>query len=85
MPGGSAHPAIDEVAKNENNNRSVPTCFKSYHIGSTVCLGDLLVQQGDKPYSIFHTQRFKYTPKYLYKNLGLYKLYIYITCCLSCK
>lgn len=70
IPEGFAHPALDEVAK--NNDRSVPTAFKSYHIGSTVPtqLAKSLNEQKVKPYNIFHNQVFKYTPKFMYKVLS---------------
>lgn len=51
IPEGFAHPALVEVAK--NNDRSVPTAFKSYHIGNTVPTQN---EQGVTPYGIFHNQ-----------------------------
>ncbi|UQT02535.1 capsid protein [Red mite associated cyclovirus 1] len=74
IPEAHSHPTLEDVAKNDQ--RSAPTCFKSYHIGLTApaSLQKLLNSQGVKPFDPTHQQNWSIKPKFLYKLTGAQEL-----------
>lgn len=67
VPETKAHPTLDEVAANDQ--RSLPTMVKSYHIGTVVpvSISNLLASQGAKPMDPQRVHFFSYEPKYVRK------------------